>query len=508
MKNLKSITLTLFLLVNIAVMAHGQQEQRPNIVFILADDLGYGDVKCFNPDGKIATPNIDKLASEGMRFADAHASSSICTPSRYSILTGRYPWRSTLQKGLLGGFSKPLIDSGRMTVASFLKENGYYTACFGKWHLGMDWPMKDGYTNIKTGWEVDYTRPITQGPTARGFDYFYGISASLDMAPFLFIENDRTVGIPTVTKNIFNRDGVATRDYDPVNTLPVLTQKVKQFITDRSKTDQPFFLYFTLTSPHTPIVPDKQFKGKSGVTAYGDYVMETDWAVGQVLRTLDSLNLDNNTIVVFASDNGFAPYVLKDYNVLKHGHNPSYIYRGYKSDIWDGGHRIPLIFRWPGHIKRDVTNIDLVSLTDFMATCADVLHKTLPYNAAEDSYSLLPDLNGTATGPVQPAIVYQSNNGNFSIQQNKWKLELCPGSGGWESPKNRQAYQQGLPLVQLYDMQSDPSEKVNVEAQHPDIVERLTALLKQYIEMGRSTPGQPSKNAVKIDVWKKNVYMH
>lgn len=501
------IAIWLLVLSSIPKIVYSQQKDHPNIIFILADDLGYGDVKCFNPDGRIPTPNIDELASEGMKFTDAHSSSSLCTPSRYSILTGRYPWRSRLQKGLLGGFSKPLIDSNRMTVASFLKQNGYYTACFGKWHLGMDWPLKSGYTQIKTGWEVDYSKSILQGPTTRGFDYFFGISASLDMSPFLFIENNHTVGIPTVTKTIFGRKGPSTKDYEPVKTLPILTKRAKAFIVSRSKAKQPFFLYFALTSPHTPIVPDKQFKGKSGVTAYGDYVMETDWAVGQVMKTLDSLGIAGNTIFVFASDNGFAPYVLSKYDVLKLGHNPSYIFRGYKSDIWDGGHRVPTIVRWPDHVKAGTVCSDLVSLTDFMATCADILDKKLPYNAAEDSYSLLPALIGTVKGQTQPAVVYQSNDGNFSIQQGRWKLELCPGSGGWESPKNRSAYRDGLPLVQLYNMQTDPSEKINVEAQHPRIVEQLTNLLKQYVKDGRSTPGKPSQNAVEINLWKKRAYM-
>lgn len=476
---------------------------KPNIIFILADDLGYGDIKCFNPDGKIATPNIDKLATAGMKFTDAHSASAVCTPSRYSILTGRYPWRSDLQKGVLFGYSLPLIDSTRLTVADLLKGQGYYTACLGKWHLGMKWELKPGADRIKTGWEVDYNKPVRQGPTTRGFDYFYGISASLDMPPYVFIKNDHTVGVPTVTKK-YGRSGPAEKDFEAVNVLPSVTMEARRVITDNAEKKQPFFLYLALPSPHTPIVPDNDFKGKSGVTAYGDYVMETDWAVGQVMKTLDSMGVADNTIVFLASDNGFAPYVLPKYNVEKMGHYPSYIFRGYKSDIWDGGHRIPLIVRWPGKIKAATVSNDLVSLTDFMATCAGILKVKLPGNAAEDSYSLLPDLLGNTSKPVRPAIVYASIDGNFSIQQGKWKLELCPGSGGWETPKNKKAYKEGLPLVQLYDMQADVSERKNVQAQHPELVKSLTRLLEQYIANGRSTPGRKLKNDTDVDIWKKN----
>jgi arylsulfatase A-like enzyme len=491
--------------VSLQAQRKGQRpaDQRPNIIFILADDLGYGDVGCFNPEDKIATPNIDRLASQGMKFTDAHSSSAVCTPSRYSILTGRYPWRSRLQKGVLHGFSRPLIEAGRLTVASFLRQQGYYTACLGKWHLGMDWPLKEGYSKVKTGWEVDYGKSIRNGPNTRGFDYFYGISASLDMPPFAFIENDHTVGIPTVTKK-WVRSGPAVSGFEAVKVVPSVTPKAEEIIAARAKACSPFFIYLALPSPHTPIVPDRQFKGKSGVTAYGDYVMETDWAVGQVMHTLDSLGLADNTLVFFTSDNGFAPYVLKTYNVEKLGHYPSYIFRGYKSDIWEGGHRIPLVVRWPDHVKAGATCSDLVSLTDFMATCAALMQKKLPGNAAEDSYSILPDILGIAQGPAQPAIVCQSIDGNFSIQQGKWKLELCPGSGGWELPKNKQAYEKGLPPVQLYDMRSDVGEKTNVEADHPDIVRQLTGLLKSYVENGRSRPGKHESNEMNVDIWKKN----
>lgn len=496
------------------IQAYGQKSSRPNIIFILADDLGYGDVKCFNPEGKIPTPNIDKLAAEGMKFTDAHSSSAVCTPSRYSILTGRYPWRSRLQSSVLYGYSAPLIEPSRLTAASFLKTNGYYTACLGKWHLGMDWPVKSKPSNdtvnflkpsgsplIKTGWEVDYSKPISNGPNSRGFDYFYGISASLDMPPFAFIENNHTVGLPTVTKT-WVRPGPAEKDFEAVDVLPSIIQKAKGIITAKAK--DPFFIYLALPSPHTPIVPGRNFKGKGQVTEYGDYVMETDWAVGEIMKTLDSLGIRDNTILFFTSDNGFAPYVLKNFNVEALGHLPSYIFRGYKADIWDGGHRVPTVVSWPGHVPRGSTCEQLVSLTDFTATIAAILQKKLPANVAEDSYNILPYLLGNTKKTIRPDVVYASIDGNFSLQKGKWKLIFCPGSGGWELPKNKEAFQKGLPMVQLYDMQADISEKTNVEAMHPEIVRQLTQLMQSYLKNGRSTPGLPLKNAVPVDIWKKD----
>lgn len=494
----------LFILCCIPATSYSQHVNRPNVVFILADDLGYGDVKCFNPEGRIPTPNIDRMASEGMRFTNAHAASSVCTPSRYAILTGRYPWRSDEQQGVLSGYDKSLIAPRRLTVAALFKQNGYYTACVGKWHLGMDWPLKPGYDTIKTGWEIDYSKPVRQGPDARGFDYFYGISASLDMPPYVFIENDRTVGVPSVTKKFPWRKGPATSDFEAVNVVPSVTRKAQEIITAKAGQKQPFFLYLALPSPHTPIVPGEMFQGKSGMTAYGDYVMETDWAVGEIVKTLDSLKISGNTIVFLTSDNGCTPSVVGKYRLERSGHYPSYIFRGYKSDIWEGGHRVPLVVRWPGKVEAGAVSNELVSLTDFMATSADILKVKLPDNAAEDSYSILPELKGKAKKPVRPAIVYASIGGNFAIQQGKWKLEFCPGSGGWGSPNNKQAYQKGLPLVQLYDMQADVTERMNVEARHPDVVKRLTGLMEQYISGGRSTPGKPQRNNVEVDLWKRS----
>ncbi|MFT3824326.1 MAG: arylsulfatase [Chitinophagaceae bacterium] len=471
----------------------------PNIIYILTDDLGYGDVHCLNPEGKISTPNMDRLAREGMTFTDAHSSSAVCTPSRYSILTGRYAWRTKLKNGVLYGYSDPLIDSNRLTVAGMLQQRGYATACIGKWHLGMRWQQKGGPPDKPV---YDYSKPILNGPNTLGFDYFYGISASLDMPPFVYIENDRTVGIPDTVKK-WVREGAAMKSFEAENCVPDLTAKAVNYIQQQAKGKKPFFLYFTLPSPHTPIVVHKDFKGKSGVTDYGDYVVETDWSIGQVLQALDNAGLRENTIVMFASDNGFAPYVLKDFNVEEKGHYPSYIYRGYKADIWEGGHRIPFIVRWPASVKAGSACGETVCLSDFMATVASITGAAIPDNAAEDSYNIQSYLRGTAKKEIRAATVHHSINGNFAIRQGKWKLELCYGSGGWGTPREEAAIKEGLPSIQLYDLSTDIKEQHNVQAEHPDMVRSMLALLEKYVKEGRSTPGKSQSNDAPVDLYRK-----
>ena len=495
-------------------VVHGGEPQRPNILYILCDDLGYGDVKALNPEGKIATPNIDKLAAAGMIFSDAHGSSSVCTPTRYGIMTGRYNWRSRLQSGVLGGVSPHLIEDGRLTVAQLMKNHGYQTACFGKWHLGMDWPMKDktvaandNVDNTGQSRQVDYSKPITHGPNASGFDYYFGIPASLDMAPFAFIENQRVTQEPTVEKK-FVRKGPAAVDFEAVDVLPKLTEKTIQYLNDYTKTRdakpqdaKPFFIYMPLNSPHAPIVPTPEWKGKSGLNDYGDFVMETDACVGKVLEALDKNGLTESTLVIFTSDNGCSP-VANIPELEKKGHYPNYHFRGMKADIWDGGHRIPFITRWPGKIKAGATSDQIVCLTDLIATCAEMLGEKLPDNAAEDSVSMLPALLGTANASLREAIVHHSIVGHFSIRQGNWKLELCPASGGWSAPKPGSPGEKGLPKIQLYDLGSDVGETKNLQAEHPEIVEKLTKLLEKYVADGRSTPGTAQPNNGKIDIWK------
>ncbi|HZZ27100.1 MAG TPA: arylsulfatase [Pirellulales bacterium] len=488
---------------------------RPNIVYILCDDLGYGDVHALNPArGKIATPNFDKLATQGMTFTDAHSGSSVCTPTRYGILTGRYAWRTRLQLGVLQGMSPPLIADSQLTVASLLQKHGYATGAIGKWHLG-----------LKFG-DNQWTDPLKDGPLQHGFDYFFGISASLDMPPFVYIENDHVTEVPSVEKK-WIRTGPAAKDFEAIDVLPKLTEKATKYIAahaadikrtagdSKNTADaKPFFLYVAFTSPHTPIVPTPQWQGKSGLGPYGDFVMETDWAAGEVLKAIDTAGQADNTLVIFASDNGCSPAAKVD-QLEAQGHYPSAQFRGYKADIWDGGHRIPFIVRWPGKVKPGSQTDALVCLTDLIATCADLVGEKLPANAAEDSQSLLSVLTGQTSlagkgaaddvihADIHEAVVHHSIDGNFAIRKGKWKLELCAGSGGWSAPREAAAVAQHLPPEQLYDMESDEGEKRNVATEHPEVVKELTALLTKYIADGRSTPGVAQKNDVPIKLRKE-----
>jgi arylsulfatase A len=464
----------------------------PNIVYLLADDLGYGDLSCLNQASKIPTRHIDRLASQGMIFTDAHSGSSVCTPTRYGILTGRYAWRTRLQEGVLDGFSPPLIDPNRLTVASLLKSRGYQTACIGKWHLGFRWSGEKD--------QVDYTRPIQDGPTANGFDAWYGISASLDMPPYIWIENDRTVGVPTTTK-AFHRPGPAHADFDAVDVLPTITRKSIDYLDRRASDRRPFFLYVPLNAPHTPIVPTAEFDGKSGLGKYGDFVLQVDAAVGEILAALDRNGLTGNTLVILTSDNGCSPSAGMA-ALTKLGHHPSHTFRGAKADIFEGGHRIPFLARWPGRIRPGSRYDGTICLTDLMATCAEVLGVTLPDNAGEDSVSLVPAFLGTASGSLRKATVHHSFNGSFAIRQGKWKLELCPDSGGWSEPRPGKADPSKFPPVQLYDLARDGGERKNLAADHPAEVERLTRLLQDYVDRGRSTPGAPQKNDVAVVIRK------
>lgn len=490
---------------------------KPNIVFILADDLGYGDVRCLNPHGKIPTPRLDQLAASGMTFTDAHSSSAVCTPTRYGLLTGRYNWRSRLKNGVQGGMSPPLIEPGRLTVSAFLQQHGYHTACIGKWHLGMDWPLKPGAPlfNDKIekgadGWNVDFTKPIVRGPTRFGFDYYFGISASLDMIPYAFIENDRVTELPTVDKSFpmllghtnQTRRGPAAAGFEAVKVLPEFTRWSVTYIeqrADQAKKGSPFFLYLPLAAPHTPTIPTQEWHRKSGLNAYGDFVMQTDAAVGTVLDTLDRLGLANNTLVLFASDNGCSP-AAKYNELLAGGHNPSALFRGTKADIFEGGHRVPFFVRWPARVKPGSQSEQIISLNDFFATCAAILGQDLPGNAAEDSVSFLPALEGRATKPLREALVHHSINGSFAIRQNQWKLALCADSGGWSAPTPGSPAAKQLPAVQLYDLSNDTGETNNLAAAHPEIVERLTALLEKYVADGRSTPGPAQVNTSPVQI--------
>lgn len=493
---------------------------KPNILYILCDDLGYGDVKCLNPQGKIATPHLDKLAAAGMYFTDVHSSSSVCSPTRYGIMTGRYNWRSKLQSFVLGGLSPRLIEPGRMTVASLLKQHGYHTAAIGKWHLGMDWVKLPGKEVAELNIEspdqvhnVDYAQPIKNGPNSVGFDYYFGISASLDMVPYTFIENDRVTKLPTVDKDfpLFLgraqgkcRLGPAAPDFEVEDVLPTLTAKAIAHVKSRAadaKAGKPFFLYLPLASPHTPIAPTKEWQGKSGLNFYADFVMQTDHAIGQLLAELDRQGLAENTLVIVTSDNGCSPQA--DFpTLLAKGHSPSHVFRGNKADIFDGGHRIPFLVRWPARVKAGGKSDQLLCLTDFMATAADIVGAKLPASAAEDSVSFLPALLGQDKAALREAVVHHSINGSFAIRQGNWKLELCRDSGGWSEPRPGTPKAVGLPAIQLFDLAKDIGEQTNVQDQHPEVVARLTKLLEKYVADGRSTPGAPQQNAVPVQLVK------
>jgi arylsulfatase A-like enzyme len=468
---------------------------RPNIVYVLCDDLGYGDVHALNPErSRIATPNIDRLAAHGIAFTDAHSGSSVCTPTRYGILTGRYAWRTTLQAGVLQGMSPPLIARDRQTVAAFLRDHGYATAAIGKWHLGL--------TFGPSRWTDD----LADGPLDHGFDEYFGISASLDMPPFAFFANRRVTEVPTVEKT-WVRKGPAAASFEAVDVLPELSRRAVEYIAARGAAKRaanaapPFFLYLSLTAPHTPIVPSAAWQGRSGLGSYADFVMQTDAVVGDVLSALEASGLADDTLVMFTSDNGCAPQAgVAELEAA--GHFPSAGFRGYKADIWEGGHRIPLIVRWPGKVPAGSRSEALVCLTDLFATCADVLGDATPPATAEDSFSMLPHLLNQRGATVRESIVHHSIDGVFAIRRGRWKLALGPGSGGWAAPRDAAARKQGLPEQQLYDLEADPGEQHNVAAEHPEVVAALTELLKRIVESGRSTPGQALSNDAKIRVRK------
>ena len=497
-------------LLSTAARAADERSSPPNIVFILADDLGIGDVSCYNSKSAWQTPHLDRLARDGLRFTDAHAASSLCTPSRYALLTGRYAWRGHLKQGVLQGYNPPLIESGRLTVATFLRQHGYTTAIFGKWHLGLDW--------TRTGPElenVNFAKPFANGPTAYGFDRFYGISASLDMPPYAWLANDRATSLPTGTiadspAPKLWRSGPISPDFKMEDVQPRLTEKALAYFAERAaaRDGKPFFLYLPLAAPHTPILPTREFDGKTHATSYGDFVAQIDADIGTILAALEKNGLAKNTLVIFSSDNGFAPAADVPAHARVH-HDPSGGYRGYKSDLFEGGHRIPFIARWPGVIPAGRTSADLIEQLDLFATCADLLGAKLPTDAAEDSVSILPLLRGEKLAtPPRTTLVSHSAEGRFSIREGRWKLLLWPGSGGWSPPtpspsqwlKTEASDLATLPPFQLYDLAADPAEQTNLVAAHPEIVQRLGLLMRTTIERGRSTPG-PAQPALVDSSW-------
>jgi len=503
----------LLLLVAAFRMEADAQSPLPNIVIILADDLGFGDLSCQNPASKISTPRLDALASGGIRFTDAHAPSSVCSPTRYALLTGTYAWRSRLQRSVLWPWDGPLIDEDTQTLPGMLRAAGYNTACIGKWHLGWDWATRDGSSindvlpigtweqEIRSTWadKIDFTQVLGGGPVTRGFDYYFGDDVP-NFPPYCFIENDRLQGTPDRPKPeaMFGAPGPMVEGWDLTAVMPTLTEKAVAYIHANpgqapfdKKMGQPFFLYLPLTAPHTPIAPTDAFIGKSAAHRYGDFVAEVDWTVGQVVDALKAAGQLENTLLIFTSDNGSPARDGENMagppgSVLAYGHRPSAIYRGMKADIWEGGHRVPFIAYWPGHVPAGAISNEIISLTDVMATVARITGASLAMDAARDSYNILPALQGAQTfAPIREATVHHSINGIFAIRQGVWKYIEGKGSGGWSKDIEADA-----PEGQLYNLAEDPGETKNLYRDNPETVVRLKALLDRYKTEGRSVPAR------------------
>ncbi|MEY2835229.1 MAG: hypothetical protein RLZZ557_891 [Bacteroidota bacterium] len=494
MKNLLKFSLITCL---VACFSYGDTnaQEKPNIIYILADDLGYGDVKAYNSESKINTPNIDQLAKQGMRFTDAHSPSSVCTPTRYAIMTGRYPWRSAKPIGVLNGFSRPLMENDRATVAALLQQHGYNTGVIGKWHLGLGWTPKREYAHLvqRKGYgidnemnpdHVDLEQGMTVSPRNNGFDYSYVLPASLDMQPYCYVENGKLEEpLSAMTKGqkpdtgyagAFWRAGLMSPFFDFNDVIPNFTRKAQAFIEAQTK-DKPFFLYLPLPAPHTPWVPADKFRGQSKVGDYGDFTEQLDASVGLILKTLEKAGLAKNTLVIFTSDNG--PYWRSDY-ISKYNHQSAGPWRGMKGDAFEGGHRIPFIVKWPGKVKAGTVSDATTTLANLMATAVDIVGDKSGRYKVEDSYSILPVLTGKLNAVEnQPAVVHSSSVGFFAIRQGDWKLILGLGSGGFTVPKEIKP-RAGEPAVQLYNLREDPGETTNRAKAAPEKVAELTQLLE------------------------------
>lgn len=502
--------------------------KRPNIILYLVDDLGYGDVSCLNENSKIQTENIDRLARDGISFTDAHSCSAVCSPSRYGILTGRYNWRSRLKSGVLPGIAPPLIEEDRVTLGSMLKSQGYRTAAVGKWHLGMDWPTKDGWQLPETSTDlindltnIDFEAPIKNGPLTRGFDYFYGMTGSLDQPPFVMIENDRCTQIPdhwegTPGFSPFypgdflpeHKDfGPCVPDFDLQQVVPMAHDKVLELVEEYAGGDEPFFIYSPTPAVHGPLVPADEFVGKSGIGLYGDFVLQVDDFIGKLEAKLEDLEIADNTIVIFTSDNGCSPIVDIPKLHKEMGHNPSYVFRGTKFDIWEGGHRVPLIVKWPETIKAGQSSDRYVCLTDLFSTISQIVGCGCGDDAGEDSFSNLPLWMGEDKS-VREAVVHHSGKGMYSIRKGNWKLELCAGSGGTSFPSEGRDDLSALAPIQLYDLSRDIGEQENLYAQYPEVVKELRDLLASYVISGRSTPGATRPNHHHPTVWPGLAWMN
>ncbi|MDW5290830.1 arylsulfatase [Formosa sp. PL04] len=509
MKTTIRYTLIILLTVTTSLgFSQNSNKQKPNIIYILADDLGIGDLTIYNENGKIPTPHLDQMGKEGMKFTDAHTSSAVCTPTRYGIITGRYNWRTPLKEFVTWGDSPTLIKKNRLTVAQMLKNNGYKTASIGKWHLGLNWDMKNNspeyeyFSNRKDRvniQDIDFSKPLKFGPSNLGFDYSFMIAASLNMPPFVYLENDKSTMIPTKTTERKRQEfpftswikGDVSDDFIHEQALPKFVDKTISYINENANKEKPFFIYLPLPSPHSPVLPIDPWKGKSNINPYADFVIMIDDLMGKIFKTLKEQGIEENTLVVFTSDNGCS--TTADIPLLKKkGHNPSYIYSGLKGSYLEGGHRVPFLVKWPKVIKPNSVCDETICTTDFMATCADVINYALKDNEAEDSYSILPLLTEKGTF-MRKATVHHSKDGIFAIRKGDWKLIVSPNSGIDAVGKPRKNKNQ-LPENILYNLKIDVKEKHNIAEKHPEKVQELKLLLIKQINEGRSTPGQAQKN--------------
>ncbi|QDT13033.1 sulfatase family protein [Planctomycetes bacterium K23_9] len=483
--------------------------EKPNIILILADDMGPGEPS--HEGGLVPTPALDQMANQGMRFSDAHTSSAVCTPTRYGILTGRYNWRSRLKRGVLVAADSPaLMDPNRLSLPAFLQQSGYHTACIGKWHLGADWEKVASTANAERkkqfgSWKIDYQKPFRNGPVDVGFDEAFFVLSSLDMPPYVYLRDDRAEEVPTVERgfphneyNDYERIGAAASDFDASECLADWATESRRFIQNRvaDEAAKPFFLYLPLTSPHTPIRPGKAFKGRyKQYSWYADFIAETDWVVEQVLEQLQESGIDGETLVIFTSDNGFAPYV-EIPKMLAAGYKPSGPYRGSKASAYEGGHRVPFMVRWPGKVVAGSTCKTTICTTDFFATFAEILgaDDAIPDDAAEDSFSFYSCLTGNDK-PTRPFTIHHSISGKFAIRKGDWKLILATdGGGGWKTLANAKAPSTPAKMVQLYNLAVDPGETKNLEETHPDKIVELVNELAGAIAQGRTTPGSQQAN--------------
>jgi arylsulfatase A-like enzyme len=467
--------------------------KKPNVILILGDDMGIDSVSAFNAKMGLETPAIDQLAKEGMSFMDAHSTSAVCSPTRYGVLTGRYNWRSRLKRGIVGQWERPLISDARLTLPEMFREKGYATCMIGKWHLGWNWPKKGGgFTEKLAG--IDLTKPIKGGPIDHGFDYYYGDDVP-NWPPFAWRENDRMLTPPILKlKGGALGNGPPDPRWDLTAVLLEYGRRCAEYVRSRKEKEEPFFLYFPMPSPHTPISPGGKFKGITGISPYADFLVETDWAVGEILKALEDIEQVENTVVIFTCDNGTSPKAnFAQLNAAKVHLNENW--RGFKADAYEGGHRVPFIVRWPGQVKPDTRSDETISLADLMATCAGILDYKLPANAAEDSVSLLPVSRGKKIKkPLHDIVIHHSISGHFGVRKGQWKLLLCKGSGGWSSPRESEAAKQKLPMLQLYDLLNDPKETKNLHAKYPEKVKELVGDLAEAISAGRTTPGPRQSN--------------